>query len=104
MRCLVLSQPGPMPPPSDQMPRLVDAFVAWRDKYRAKMEAFEFFAGRPGGFGIVNVRDEAELSQIMMEFPWAPFSEIKIDLIVSGDTGLKQLKESVAQMAMAGTR
>ena len=104
MRCMVTSNPGPINPPIDMMPRLVEAFAQWREKYRPKMETFDFFAGRQGGCGIVNVRDEAELSQMMMEFPFGPFSEVRIEPVVDGDIGLKQLKESVTQMAMAASR
>jgi hypothetical protein len=79
-----------------------EAFVAWRERYRPKMESFYFFAGKGGGAGVLNVADEAELSQIMLEWPFAFFSDVGIEPVVDGDVGLKQLQAAI--QAMAGGR
>jgi|SRR3989304_8720008 len=97
MRVLVISRPKHAIPP-EQMPGLVDAFAAWRERYRAKMEVFEFFAGAGGGFGILNADSEIELNQIMLEYPFSFASELEIRAIVNGDTALGQLQAAMQQM------
>ena len=101
MKVLVTARPK-FPIPPDQFGALTQGFVAWRERYRPKMESFYFFAGKGGGCGILDAADEAELSQIMLEWPFAFFSEIDIEPVVDGDVGLKQLQAAV--QAMAGGR
>ena len=62
------------------------------------MESFEFFAGGGGGFGVVNVADEATLNQIMVEHPLLPFSEVEVHPLVDGDTALDQWRQTLQQM------
>ena len=97
MRALVIVEPGPASPPPEIMPVLLEAFAGWRDRWRPKMEAFEFFAGRGGGWGLLNA-DEVELSQAMMEFPFAPFSTIQVHPTVDGDDGLARLTQTTKEM------
>jgi hypothetical protein len=82
------------------MPLLV-AFQAWRDKWRPQMEMFEMFAGRQGGWGVFRCTDEVELSQMMMEYPFTPYSVLGIHPTVDGDTGLKRLTQTVQQQMAA---
>ncbi|HKY76556.1 MAG TPA: hypothetical protein VJS45_10460 [Acidimicrobiia bacterium] len=104
MRALVIVDPGPASPPPEFMPARLEAFAGWRDRWRPKMESFEFFAGRGGGWGVFNA-DEVELSQAMMEFPFAPFSTIGVHPTVDGDDALSRLtlttKEMLARLAGA---
>ena len=62
------------------------------------MEAFEFFAGGGGGFGIFNVPDEATLNRIMVEYPLTPYSELTVRPILDGDTALGQWREILREM------
>ena len=102
MRALVIVEPGPVSPPPDALVPMLEAFAAWRERWRPKMEAFEFFAGRGGGWGVFNT-DDTELSQAMMEFPLMPFSSIQVHPTVDGDDALARLTETIkgmlAQMA-----
>ena len=41
---------------------MMDAFVAWWDRYRDRIEVFEFFAAGGGGFAVVKFEDEVALS------------------------------------------
>jgi muconolactone delta-isomerase len=100
MRALVLVEPGPIGPPPEAMLGVLAAFAAWRDRWRPKMESFEFFAGRGGGWGVFDA-DETELSQAMMEFPFAPFSNIAVHPTVDGDEALVRLTETMKQMLSA---
>lgn len=101
MRILVIARPQ-FPIPPEQFPALMDGFAAWRERYRDKMEVFEFFAGGGGGFGIVSVRDEAELNQMMLEWPFTPFSDMELRPTLNGDVALQQWREALA--AMGGGR
>ncbi len=98
MRVAVLVEPGAVPPPPDQLPMLLEAFAQWRERWQERMELFEFWAGRQGGFAVLNVADESELSQMMFEFPLNPFTTIDARPIVDGDDALQRLTQTVQEM------
>ena len=100
MRVLVLVEPKFFIPP-EMFPTLLDGFAAWRDTHRGSMEAFEFFAGGGGGFGILNVPDEATLNRMIVQYPFTPFSEIMTRPILDGDTALGQWREIMSEMMEA---
>src|SRR3712207_9385843 len=97
LRVFVLVEPKFFVPP-EMFPTLLDGFAAWRDANRENMEAFEFFAGGGGGFGILNVPDEATLNRIMVQYPFTPFSEITIRSILDGDNALGQWRGTKSEM------
>jgi muconolactone delta-isomerase len=101
VRVLVVSRPQFFVPP-DQFPVLFDAFADWRERYRGSMESFEFFAGGGGGFGVINVPDEAALNQMMLEYPFLPFSDIEVRPLLDGDAALGQWRQAMQQM-ISGT-
>jgi hypothetical protein len=101
MRVMVMSRPKHRLQPQE-MPMLFQGFSAWREKYRHKMEAFEFFLGG-GGFGIVDVDDEAALNQLIVEMPFTPYTEITVEPFVEGDTGFRQFREAMAAMVGAAS-
>jgi hypothetical protein len=101
MRILIISRPM-FPFPPEQGPALMQAFAAWRERYRPVTETFEFFAGGGGGFGIVNVPDESALNQMMLEYPFVIFNEQEFRPIIDGDKALAQWQ--AAFQAMAGGR
>ena len=96
LRVFVLVEPKFFIPP-EMFPTMLDWFAAWREAYRESMEAFEFFTGGGGGFGILNVPDEATLNRIMVQYPFTPFSEITIRSILDGDTALRQWREIMSE-------
>ena len=97
MRVLLLAKAKFFIPP-EQIMGMTNGFAAWRTQYRDKMEAFFFFAGRSAGGGILNVADEAELNQIVNEWPFFVFSDIEIIPIVDGDVALKQFQSMAEKM------
>lgn len=100
MRALVIVRMRP-PFPQEHEHEIVEGFVDWRAKYRAKMECFEFFVGN-GGFVLANVVDEAELNRMVMEFPLLPWAELEIEPVVEGDRALEEWKKAVeAQLVPA---
>jgi hypothetical protein len=97
MRVLIVSRPSHPAPPEMLMP-IMDAFAAWRERYKPMMESFDFFVSGGGGCGIVNAPDEVALAQMMAEFPWSPFSHVTVDLLINGDQGMTQVRETFQRM------
>ena len=102
MRVFIMVTPQ-FPIPPEQFPALLEGFAAWRERYRGQMEAFEFFAGGGGGFGIVNVADERALTQMVLEYPFTIYSTMDVRPILDGDTALQLWREGMKQM-MTGHR
>lgn len=98
MKFLIVSKPKHMVPPEFTLP-LIDAFIAFLDKYGAagKLESAWSFAGTQGGGGIANVDSVEELDAIMAEYPFGPFSEIEVYPLADLKASLQQSKQ-VAQM------
>ena len=96
MRVVVISRPKHRLQPQE-MPMLFQGFSAWREKYRHKMEAFEFFLGG-GGFGIVDVDDTEQLNQMLLENPILFVGETEVTPILDGDTALAQWGAAIEQM------
>ena len=97
MRVMILVEDKYSVPP-DQIPALLEGFAAWRECYRDRMESFEFFAGGGGGFGVVNMPDEAALHRMIVEYPLNPFIEITVRPVLEGDIALGQMQEVMRQM------
>ncbi len=84
MRAYISDRGTRFQPPLEQLPALWEQFAEWRERWRDKMEAFEFFADSNGGFAVVNVADETELQQMVIENPITQFDEIEVRAVVSG--------------------
>jgi hypothetical protein len=97
MRALIISCQK-FPVPQAEFPGLLQAFAAWRERYKPLMEKFEFFVSGNGGCGIVNVPDDNTLTRIMMEFPFGLYSENEVLPICDGDTALAMQQEMIRQM------
>lgn len=100
MRTFIISEPGPVPPPLEAMPALFEAFAQWRERWRAKMEAFEFFVDG-GGWGVLNTADETEVHQCLGEYPFGPFSAVQARLTLHGDEALARARQTIEQMQAA---
>lgn len=94
MKFLVVATPK-IPPPPEMLISMLDRGEEWQQRYEDKFDAFGIFPGG-GGFGIVDVKDEAELHRMMAEMPFAPFSEHLIRPFVDGATGWRQSREAIA--------
>lgn len=97
MHVLVVATPR-FPIPPDELPTIVDGALEWFDRHRGELEHFGTFPGG-GGFGVVDVADEATLNRLMLEMPFSPFSRLEVRPFVGGRQGLDQLRESLAQRA-----
>jgi hypothetical protein len=85
----------------EMMPALLQAFKDWRQRWRPKMEMFEFFTSGAGGWGVFNAQDEQELSQAMMEYPFGQFSLVETIPTVDGDAALDRAIQTTNQMMQA---
>ena len=97
MRVLVIGTPK-FQIPQDQLPSILDAAIAWHERYQDKFQAFGTFPAG-GGFGVVEVADETELNQLIIEMPFSWFSDVQVKPFVDGAAGLHQLKQAVDAMA-----
>jgi hypothetical protein len=97
--CIIDRGPQFLIPP-DQMPTLWNQFREWRERWRGKMESFEFFADG-GGTGIVNVADENELQQMMLEYPFFGLDKLGVHVVIDGDTSLERWGQALEEMAGA---
>lgn len=84
--------------PSEQLPSIMERFAEWRERYRARMESFEFYAGGGGGFMVIEVSNEMELNQMMSEYPFIAYLDVDIHPIIDGDTGINQWWQVMRQM------
>jgi hypothetical protein len=96
MRALVVGTPQFQIPP-DQLPGIIEGALSWHERYQDKLEAFGTFPGG-GGFGVIEVADEAELNQVILEMPFSWFSNVEVRPFVTGVQGLQQFKQAVDAM------
>lgn len=97
MRVLIITRQK-FPFAQADFPPIMQAFAGWRERHKPIMESFEFFISGNGGCGIVNVPDDQTLAQMMMEYPWGPYSDTEIHPIIDGDTALGMWDEMIRQM------
>ena len=79
-----------------------EQFTQWRDRWRERMESFEFFP-EGGGFAVVNVADEAELQRMTIEYPFSQHNELEVRPIIDGDASLETWR-TVLEKRMAAVR
>ena len=96
MKALVIARPK-FPIPPEQAPMIVQGGLDWYEAHKDRFTEFGTFIGG-GGFGVVEVEDAAELSKMITEMPFARFSDIKAELYVEGDGGMRQFQEALAAM------
>ena len=100
MKFLVISKPKHLVPPEAALP-LIDAFLAFIDKYSAtgQLESSWSFTVAGGGGGIANVDSLDELDAIMTEYPFGPYSDVEIYPMVNLKESLQRSKKFIQSMA-----
>ena len=96
MKALVIGRPKFQIPP-DMAPMVTQGALDWYERYKDRFIEFGTFMGG-GGFAIVEVDDSEELSQMIVEMPFATFSDISAELYVEGDKGFRQFQEAMQGM------
>ena len=99
MRFLVVVTPK-HPAPPDRVLQMIDGLEAWHDRHSDKFESFGLFPGG-GGYGVVEIGDEASLHRIIAENPFTPFANTEIRVAVDGPTGIQNAREVMAAMLQA---
>lgn len=85
--------------PPEMVPMMIDGLVAWAEEYEDKMESIWSTAGTPGGGAIVNVESLEELDELMIGFPFGPFSDINITPIVELGHSMERVKSHFEKVA-----
>jgi muconolactone delta-isomerase len=101
MRFLVTSTPR-FPVPPEIAPMLLTAMEDWAKRHTASKkieQTWAFVSG--GGGGILNVASHEELSAIMTEMPFTPFSETVIQPLVPMEVGLNNFRQAMQRMQAA---
>jgi hypothetical protein len=101
MKALVIGRPKFQVPP-DMAPMITQGALEWYERYKDRFSEFGTFMGG-GGFAIVEVEDAETLNQMIVEMPFAPFSEITAELYVEGDKGFHQFQEAMSAMLGAAS-
>lgn len=90
MRFLITMTPRAAPPP-DMIVGMIEQAQAWHERHADRFESFGVFPGG-GGFGVIEVQDEAELHRIVGENPFAFLSEVTTRAAVRPEVGFEQAK------------
>lgn len=101
MKALVIGRPKFQVPP-DMAPMVTQAALDWYERYKDRFEIFGTFLGG-GGFAVVEADDAEELSKMIVEMPFATFSDVTAELFVEGDKGFRQFQEAMAGMMGAAS-
>jgi len=96
MKALVIGRPKFQVPP-DMAPMITQSALDWYERYQDRFEIFGTFLGG-GGFAVVEVDSADELNKLIVEMPFATFSDISAELFVEGDKGFRQFQEAMAAM------
>jgi hypothetical protein len=99
MKALVIGRPKFQVPP-EMAPMVTQGALDWYSRYQDRFEVFGTFMGG-GGFAVVEVDTADDLNQMIVEMPFATFSDISAELFVEGDKGFRQFQEAMQAM-MAG--
>ena len=99
MQFLIITKQSSPPPPEMIVP-LIEAMKAWVAQGRSsgRLKSLWGFAGIPGGGGVVEVDSHEELDEIMVAFPFGPFSNIEIIALSDIDKALAGAKATFQQM------
>jgi muconolactone delta-isomerase len=100
MRFLITSLPKAAPIPPELAATLLNAMDQWMKRHTAtkKIEqTWGFVTG--GGGGILNVASHDELSAILTEMPFAPFSDIRAEPLIAMEVGLNNFRQAMARMS-----
>jgi hypothetical protein len=96
MKALVTARPQ-FPIGPEMAPMITQGALDWYERYKDRFEVFGTFLGG-GGFAVVEVDNAEELNKMIVEMPFAPFSDIRAELYVEGDTGFHHFQDAMQAM------
>ena len=93
MRFVVIYRPKDAAP-REQQPELLAGMGEWMEKFGSRVTDVEFFVDG-GGLGFIDTDDAEELTRLVAENPFSPFSEIEIKPVVAPERAMAILAESI---------
>ena len=98
MRFLVIANPTGTPDSPEHLEALLDAERDWRARHAGRVDVYAWFV-TGGGFGVVDVEDEAALYDAIMSHPFTPLSRYDVRPLVDADVASQRTRELFAAAA-----
>jgi hypothetical protein len=92
MRFAVIYRPK-FPIPPAELPEMLKGMGDWVQRYGDRVEGTQFFVGG-GGFGLVDSDDAEELTRLLAENPFTPYSEVEVKPLLDPAAALSILAEA----------
>jgi muconolactone delta-isomerase len=91
MRFAIIYRPK-HPAPQDQLPDLLKGMGEWMQKHGGRIEGTQFFVDG-GGYGTIDTDDVGELSRLISEHPFTPYSDVEIKPVIDPEAAMAVLME-----------
>ncbi|HEX5763423.1 MAG TPA: DUF3303 family protein [Solirubrobacterales bacterium] len=91
MRFAIIYRPKETPPP-DQLPAMLQGMADWMQSHGDRVSGVQFFVGG-GGFGTIDTDDAEELTRLISEHPFTPYSEIEVRPLLEPQAALAILQD-----------
>jgi muconolactone delta-isomerase len=91
MRFAIIYHPK-FPAPQDEIPELLKGMGKWMQEHGSRIEGIQFFVDG-GGFGILDTDDPGELSRLISEHPFTPYSDVEIKPVMDPESAMAVLTE-----------
>jgi hypothetical protein len=91
MRFAIIYRPK-HPAPQEQLPELLKRMGEWMKEHGSRIEGTQFFVDG-GGFGIIDTEDAGELSRLISEHPFTPYSDVEVKPVIDPEAAMAVLVE-----------
>jgi hypothetical protein len=92
MRFAVIYRPK-HPAPPELLPELLKGMGEWMENNADRVENVQFYVDG-GGFGTIDTDDPEELSRLLAEHPFTPYSEVEVKPLIDPATAMAVLVEA----------
>ena len=89
--------------PPDLAVDLTDAYLGYVKKWKSEgaVDQVWNYVGCLGGCMVVNLESVDELDRMLMEHPFVPFMEVKVEPLVEAEAGSERFKDVFREMMLA---
>jgi muconolactone delta-isomerase len=91
MRFAIIYRPK-HPAPQEQLPELLKRMGEWMKEHGSRIQGTQFFVDG-GGFGIIDTEDVGELSRLISEHPFTPYSDVEVKPVIDPEAAMAVLVE-----------